>query len=231
MSELSTHYPEEYQIGFVHFLGKKYKVTPDVLIPRLETESLIKRAKKLIQENHITSVVDIGSGSGIIGSSLSKISDDITFIDISEKALQIARDNFEYNFPDKHARFIVSDLLGNYTIRDTQNPILFATNLPYIKDADWENMSEDTRFEPKLALFGWEIHGFELYEKLFTQIITFSETFHNDIYIVFEFWFDQRIIAETTLQKYSNWEYQFFADYAGIERFGQVRIPFQKEQN
>jgi methylase of polypeptide subunit release factors len=76
--------------------------------------------------------------------------------------------NFETNFPNKKADFIVSDLLTGLPI-DTYPDTLFLTNLPYIKDADWKNMSPDTIFEPKLALFGGEKTGFELYEKLFEQ--------------------------------------------------------------
>ena len=61
--------------------------------------------------------------------------------------------------------------------------ILLLTNLPYIKNDDWENMSEDTRFEPKTALFGGEKTGFELYEKLFIEI--FEKNLHGVILIEF----------------------------------------------
>ena len=98
MPNFPLDYPEEYKIGYVLFLGKKYKVTPDVLIPRLETESLIKQGRILIQEKKITTVIDIGSGSGIIGTSLADISENLTFLDISAEALEIAKFNFETNF-------------------------------------------------------------------------------------------------------------------------------------
>lgn len=82
-------------------------------------------------------------------------------------------------------------------------------------------MSLDTQFEPKLALFGGEKTGFELYEKLFEQIHSLSISGAS---CIFEFGFDQREIAETTIQKYQDWKYDFFSDYAGIERFGEMRI-------
>jgi release factor glutamine methyltransferase len=187
MSIFPPDYPEEYIIGHVVFLGKKYKVTPSVLIPRLETESLIKRAKSIIQEKNIETIIDIGSGSGIIGTSLADISKNLTFLDISEDALAIAKYNFETNFSTKKADFIVSDLLKNLIIKNNDEPIMFVTNLPYIKDADWKNMSEDTKHEPKLALFGGEKHGFELYEKLFEEIKILKNTYSGNIYILFEF--------------------------------------------
>lgn len=224
MSNTPPNYPEEYLIGHVVFLGKKYKVTPSVLIPRLETESLIKRAKSIIQEKNIETIVDIGSGSGIIGTSLADLVENLTFLDISAEALEIAKFNFETNFSNKKASFIVSDLLENLELDNTNEPIMFVTNLPYIKDADWNNMSEDTKHEPKLALFGGEKHGFELYERLFEEIKILKNTFSGNIYILFEFGFDQREIAETVLKKYTNWKYRFFADYAGIERFGEIVI-------
>lgn len=78
------------------------------------------------------------------------------FLDISPAALEIAEDNFRTHFPDKKAQFIVSDLLSGLPISYLLSPIssaLFLTNLPYIRDEDWQNMSADTIHEPKLALF------------------------------------------------------------------------------
>jgi ribosomal protein L3 glutamine methyltransferase len=102
-------------------------------------------------------VVDIGSGSGIIGTSVADLADEVIFLDISEQALHIAEKNFRSHFPDKKAQFIVSDLLSalptSYLLPPTSS-ILFLTNLPYIRDEDWQNMSDDTVYEPKLALFG-----------------------------------------------------------------------------
>ena len=150
------NYPEEYIHGSVHFFGREYKVTPDVLIPRLETECLVRQARKLIQEQGITRVIDIGCGSGIIGTSIADIIDEVIFLDISPLALQITEKNFQSHFPDKKAQYIVSDLLGNFIENNISidAPIVFVTNLPYIKNEDWINMSADTIYEPKLALFG-----------------------------------------------------------------------------
>lgn len=66
MNQQSEHYPEEYRLGFTIFFGKKFFVNESVLIPRLETESLVRRARAILRENNFSKVVDIGSGSGII---------------------------------------------------------------------------------------------------------------------------------------------------------------------
>ncbi len=219
MSTFPPNYPEEYIHGSVQFFGRDFIVTPAVLIPRLETESLVRRARKIIKDKNIKQIVDIGCGSGIIGTSVADLVDEVIFLDISPAALAIAEKNFHTNFPDKKAQFIVSDLLSNIPVLQNSN-ILFLSNLPYIKDEDWINMSEDTIYEPKLALFGWEKTGFELYEKLFSQ---FEKMALVDSTLLIEFGFDQREHAEQVIQWYP-WQYSFFADYAEIERFGEIRF-------
>lgn len=221
------NYPEEYIDGRVTFFGRDFVVTPDVLIPRLETEWLVRRARNLIQSSNppilqSTTAIDIGCGSGIIGTSIADLADEVIFLDVSPEALKVAEQNFRTHFPEKSAQFIVSDLLENLpSLLGEESGVryVFLTNLPYIKDEDWQNMSADTIHEPKLALFGWEKTGFELYEKLFEQL----DSLDIDIHCIYEFWFDQREVAEEVVKKYPQWEYSFFADYAGIERFGEIQ--------
>jgi release factor glutamine methyltransferase len=161
MNSSAPNYPEEYITGKVNFFGRDFVVTPDVLIPRLETESLVRRARQILQRTtnneQRTIVVDIGCGSGIIGTSLADLADEVIFLDISPIALEVAEKNFRSHFREKKAEFIVSDLLSalptSYLLPPTSS-ILFVTNLPYIRDEDWKNMSADTVHEPKLALFG-----------------------------------------------------------------------------
>ena len=226
-------YPEEYLTWSVHFYGRDFIVTPDVLIPRLETESLVRKARSLLQPSNLsayqhTTVIDIGCGSGIIGTSVADLADEVIFLDISEEALKIAEKNFRTHFPDKQAQFIISDLLwcffepSNIPTFQHSN-ILFVANLPYIRDGDWGHMSADTVHEPRWALFGGASTGFELYERLFAQLAQLPTFQHSNILtLLFEFWYDQRAIAERVLQKYPEWKSSFFPDYAGVERFGEI---------
>ncbi len=90
-------------------------------------------------------------------------------------------------------------------------------------------MSPDTRHEPHLALFGGEQTGFELYERLFDQLSRIAPLIRGGVGFsawkcLFEFGYDQRDIAEEILKKYPQWEYSFFADYAGVERFGEISL-------
>lgn len=118
------------------------------------------------------------------------------------------------------------DLLEGFSEHLWENPknILFLANLPYIKARDWEHMSADTHFEPELALFWWEETGFEMYERLFKQITQTMKLWNYEtMKLIIEFGFDQREIAEKVIAKYG-WKYEFFADYAGVERFCEIDI-------
>lgn len=240
ISRISEHYlhpdfPEEYISGSVIFFGRKFLLTPDVLIPRLETEVLVKRVRKIISQykkknsEEKVLLVDIGTGSGIIITSCGDMCDEVIGLDISPSALHIAKNNFETFFPEKKSTFIISDLLTVFESEKFTNTlsqfshIVFVTNLPYIKAHDWENMSTDTQFEPKIALFGGEKTGFELYEKLFQQISSFKWHGNQKIQLLIEFWFDQRKISEEILLGY-DWKHEFFADYRGIERFCDISL-------
>jgi release factor glutamine methyltransferase len=214
-------YPEEYIRGEVIFFGKKFFVTPDVLIPRLETESLVRRARKIIQSNQISTVIDIGTGSGIIGVSCADDVEKTIFVDISGEALSVAKKNYREYFSLEKAEFIQSDLFASLPHVVLENTLI-VSNLPYIHEGDWENMSEDTQFEPKLALFGWETTGFELYQRFFEELEIYSKDSQN-LHCLIEFGYDQRDICELELKKYG-WKYTFFIDYAGIERFCEIEL-------
>lgn len=218
------HYPEEYTTGSVVFYGKKIRVTPSVLIPRLETEVLVRRVRKIAQEKQIHTLIDIGTGSGCIPVALWDQFREVHLIDISPEALGLAEENMREHFGERDLpRFtcIVSDLLAQVDTSVYSGDLIITANLPYIREADWENMSPDTQYEPRLALFWWEHTGFEMYEFLFDQLVQWK--YPQKRYLIIEFWYDQRDIAEEVLQKYT-WKYVFFGDYRGIERFCEIEI-------
>lgn len=89
--------PEEYTDGYVIFLGRRFVVDPRALIPRLETEELVKYCLKLLRDTpNIQTVTDIGTGSGIIPISIAEKMDrplKILATDMSQDALDLAREN------------------------------------------------------------------------------------------------------------------------------------------
>lgn len=154
--------PIAYIIGHKEFYTRSFKVTPSVLIPRPESESLIELLGKHLPTN-AKRLIDVGTGSGCLGitAKLEFPELNVTLADISRHALKVA----ESNASVLHAEttLIQSDLLS-------EAPGLFdvvIANLPYI-DKEWER-SPETDQEPSLALFA-EHAGLALIERLLEQL-------------------------------------------------------------
>jgi release factor glutamine methyltransferase len=159
--QLKKGVPLEYITGVAFFYRSSFKVTPDVLIPRSETEILVELAAQELQNNYRNKecrVIDIGTGSGaIIISLLCEETPIIKAIasDISEKALNVAKINFfnqRYLIPNKHSLdFVKSDRLNEVEGRFD----MILSNPPYIKKTvDFNQVHHQvSRFEPHLALF------------------------------------------------------------------------------
>lgn len=159
--------PKQYIQGWVEFYKLRFKVTPDVLIPRPETELLVDEVLKILKLKLLT-VLDLGTGSGNIAISLAKNNKKIKILalDISEKALEVADENAKKHRVEKRIFFLVSDLLSSIK----SSPDVIVTNLPYIPSARIPYLDSSVKdFEPKIALDGGE-DGFDLYRKLFAQI-------------------------------------------------------------
>ena len=161
--------PKQYLQGWVEFYKLKFKVTPDVLIPRPETELLVDEVLKFAKDQVLT-ILDLGTGSGNIAISLAcnlkGCSVKIIAIDVSEKALKVARQNAKLHGVEKQIIFVESDLLA----RITSQPDIIVTNLPYIPSSRIPYLDSSVKdFEPLVALDGGE-DGFDLYRKLFAQI-------------------------------------------------------------
>ena len=163
--------PIAYITGKKEFYGREFLVTPDVLIPRPESETMIDLLKSLHpailaktpRSKEQIFLIDVGTGSGCLGitARLELPELDVTLSDVSQAALSIARENAKKMGADTH--LIESDLLSNFQF-PTSNFIL--ANLPYV-DPSWER-SPETDHEPALALFA-EQHGLELIYKLLDQ--------------------------------------------------------------
>lgn len=157
--------PIQYQRGWTEFFKLKYKLTPDVLIPRPETELLVD---EVISKNPQT-VIDVGTGSGVIAISVAKNLKTVKVlaIDISPKALEVAKKNAKFQNVEKRVFFLESNLLENIEA----TPDVIVANLPYIPTPRLMYLDPMVvEFEPKIALDGG-FDGFDLYRKLFSQIL------------------------------------------------------------
>ena len=141
--------PTQYITGRQEFYGREFRVTPDVLIPRPETEHSVEAALELAREAR--SIVDIGTGSGAIAVTMAlETKLRIVATDISERALRIARGNAARL--GAAVDFVACDL--GYALRDGAFDLV-VSNPPYVPGADKENVQKEVReYEPHVALFG-----------------------------------------------------------------------------
>lgn len=143
--------PLAYLIGEQEFFSLNFKVSPDVLIPRPETELLVEQAINVLSEDRgFQSVVDIGSGSGAIIVSIAKQTKTLSYyaLDLSPAACRITSENAQRH--QVKINVLESDLLSNLPV-ELKLPALFVSNPPYIPESE-QLMSDVQDYEPKLAL-------------------------------------------------------------------------------
>lgn len=167
--------PLQYISGKQEFYGRDFIVTPDVLIPRPETELLVEFLLKLAKENKISNpnILDVGTGSGCITVTLAieLPNAKITAIDISPKALAIAQQNAAKHQVDKKITWVISDLVSN--LRNSEQFYFCCANLPYVNPEELETLAKEVKdFEPHLALFA-ENQGQALIKRLIQEIVPF----------------------------------------------------------
>ncbi len=151
---LKTHEPWQYVGGMADFFGLKFKVTKDVLIPRPETEELVHYALPIFRNHELKSLLDIGTGSGIIPITMSlKVDIEKTFaIDISDAAIKVARENNQLLHTD--VDFLQVDFLDKTTWSSLPKVDMIISNPPYITDSEKNQMHPNVLdHEPHVALF------------------------------------------------------------------------------
>jgi release factor glutamine methyltransferase len=159
-----TREPVQYITGVQEFWSMEFNVTPQVLIPRPETEILVEQAitilkdKKVQDEKGTLSVLDIGTGSGAIAISIvSELPDvEIWATDVSGDALEVARGNASKHGLDAGIHFLKSDLFSSLN-NMTQTFDLIVSNPPYIPIEDYDSLPPEVgQYEPRTALDGGE---------------------------------------------------------------------------
>jgi release factor glutamine methyltransferase len=157
--------PVQYIVGEQEFYGLPLRVSPDVLIPRPETEHLVEKALQLAAQFEWPRVVDVGTGSGAIAIAMAHRLPQahIAAVDISIGALILASKNAKQNALVGRIRFMESDLLAAVVNERFQ---IVVSNPPYVPSGDRESLSAEVReHEPGLALFAGE-DGMDVYRRL-----------------------------------------------------------------
>jgi release factor glutamine methyltransferase len=158
--------PVQYIVGEQEFYGLRFRVTPDVLIPRPETEHLVEALLARVPHDAALRVADVGTGSGAIAVALAHVlpQAQVTALDISPAALAVARRNAEDHGVEARMRFVASDLLS--AVRGERFDAV-VSNPPYI--AESEVLEAQVRdYEPHTALFAGAT-GLEVYARLIPQ--------------------------------------------------------------
>ncbi len=167
--------PLAYVVGFREFYGRKFKVNPNVLIPRPETEQVITSVLGIVdvlKKNDIT-ILDVGTGSGCIPITLKLeleaegVRTSVSAVDISAPALETAKENAKELKAD--VNFFYSDLLSGID----RLPDIITANLPYV-DMNWDWTSPEIKLEPALALYS-EDGGLAHIKKFLDQVQEKSE--------------------------------------------------------
>lgn len=160
--------PLAYLVGYKEFFGRKFEVSPAVLIPRPESETLIELLSELVDHPGLgvaQQLLDVGCGSGCLGitAKLEYPQLEVTLSDISPEALAVARRNAEKL--KANLTILESDLLTGFIDNNRRFDYIVA-NLPYV-DPDWF-MSAETAYEPQLALIARD-NGLDLIKQLIKQ--------------------------------------------------------------
>ena len=145
-----TGEPIAHILGKREFYGLDFAVTPDTLIPRPDTETLVEAALEKIPVNQPCSVLDLGTGTGAIAIAIAsqRQQAQVTAVDQAQKALDVAQRNAR-NLGINNVRFVLSDW---FTELQSQTFDVIISNPPYIAETDPHLMQGDLRFEPQTAL-------------------------------------------------------------------------------
>jgi release factor glutamine methyltransferase len=201
--------PIAYLIGEKEFYGLTFKVSEHVLIPRPETEILIEWFGQRFGDQRLA-VCDVGTGSGAIAVALKKNFPclDVTAVDVSSQALEMARENIKSH--EVNIQTLESNLLEQVT-----GPFdVIVANLPYVPEDDIANLSQEVQNEPKLALASGK-DGLDHYRNLIPQL---KGKLKQGGSVFFEYGIGQTQRLISLLQEHSFTKIEVRKDFAGIDR-------------
>ncbi len=209
--------PVQYITGEAEFMGFDFDVNPSVLIPRPETEILVERVLTLMEREGISepSILDLGTGSGAIAVSLTKLSPSCKIVasDVSEEALEVGRENAAANGVGDRIEFVLSDLFER--IPGKKKFDLVISNPPYIPSEDYDSLPPEVRSEPRIALDGG-LKGLEFYKRIIPGA---AKRLGRGGFLILEIGFGQaRAIKDLLESDGSYCDIEILKDYNDIDR-------------
>ena len=174
VKELLKNHPIQYVLGETEFCGLRFFVNENVLIPRPETQEMVEMIANFARRDNACviltgyKIIDIGTGSGCIAISLAKLipNSDVTAVDVSEKALEVAKKNAEANGVNVH--FVLDDILKPSTAELIDNQFdIIVSNPPYVCESEKSEMRDNVLdHEPSSALFVPDSDPLVFYRKI-----------------------------------------------------------------
>ncbi len=211
--------PVQYIVKKQEFMGLDFMVDKGVLIPRPDTEILVEKVLSHIKKDKEYRIIDIGTGSGAITVSLAKYIEKsyVYSVDISEKAIEIAKTNAEKHGVLSKINFLQGSLfepIENIGIKGKID--ILVSNPPYIPSKDIENLQvEVSKYEPKIALDGGE-DGLDFYRKIIYHSRNYLK---KGGYIALEVGHDQAQRVKEIMESYEEYvDIEITKDLAGIDR-------------
>ncbi|MCU6717530.1 peptide chain release factor N(5)-glutamine methyltransferase [Roseburia amylophila] len=205
----AEHIPLQYIIGEQEFMGLRFKVNSNVLIPRQDTETLVEQVLKIVKPG--MKVLDLCTGSGCVLISVLKNAPELTGMgsDISKTALLVAKENAKLHEVD--AEWVRSDLFDNIT--ETFDVIM--ANLPYIPTGEILSLMPEVRdFEPENALDGGA-DGLDFYRKIAGQV---KDYLNPGGYVYMEIGYDQGEAVSELMRNAGFTEVEVIKDLARNDR-------------
>lgn len=208
--------PTAYLVGKKEFFSLEFEVTPDVLIPRPDSEILVTACLDRLKSLPKPRILDIGTGSGNLAIAIAVHAPqaEIVATDISQAALQVARRNAIRHRVENRIEFLCGDLFE--PVAGLRPFDVIVSNPPYIALAELEHLDPSVRdFEPRTALVGGT-EGFEVFERIISQ----ADRYVNDSgTLLIEIGCEQEVEARRRLAELRTWELlPTIKDYTGRPR-------------
>ena len=214
IEQRGTRVPLQQVIGSVEFMGYTFKVSEEVLIPRMDTEVLVEEALKVVSKKD--SVLDLCTGSGIIGISLAKECEankmpiKVTLADLSDHAIALAKENMELN--GLKLDLVESDLFDKFKKKKFN---VIVSNPPYIKKDVIPTLEVEVReHDPMMALDGGE-DGLDFYRAITSDAVNHLK---KNGHLLYEIGHDQGQDVSEMLISAGFENVQVIKDLAGLDR-------------
>jgi release factor glutamine methyltransferase len=209
-----TGKPIQYIIGQADFMGEKFIVNESVLIPRDETELLVRKSVEIIEENGYREIMDMCTGSGCIACMIAKLTQAAVMgVDISTEAIHVALDNMAKMSLFNRATFRKSNLFEK--IREDEKFDMIVSNPPYIAPKYKKDIQKEVRFEPEIALFTKDQDGLEFYKQISSDAV---KHLRAGGYLVFELGIGQSGDVAEIMSSNGFKDIKVLKDLAGIDR-------------